>query len=207
MADRGWDVMGVDFDPAAVRGVQDRLNLEAHVGTAESMVAAGRRFDVVTASHVIEHVPDPIGFLATCAKLLKKGGRLVIKTPNAAGIGHFSYGRSWYDLDPPRHLYVFSRPSLIACGDQAGLSTLSCFSTDANADHVLTASYFLHKYGKCRWKLMSKRERITWLAVSPLLALRARFGLKRNEGSGEELVAVFRRTQGPIGAAGHMTSD
>jgi 2-polyprenyl-3-methyl-5-hydroxy-6-metoxy-1,4-benzoquinol methylase len=131
MADRGWDVMGVDFDPAAVRGVQVRLNLEAHVGTAESMVAAGRRFDVVTASHVIEHVPDPIGFLATCAKLLQEGGRLVIKTPNAASIGHFSYGRSWYALDSPRHLYVFSRPSLIACGDQAGLSTLSCFSTDA----------------------------------------------------------------------------
>jgi hypothetical protein len=42
---------------------------------------------------------------------------------------------------------------------------------------------------------MSKLDIVTWLAISPVLALRARFELKRNSGSGEELVAVFRRTQ------------
>lgn len=192
MADRGWAVTGVDFDPAAVRGIRDRLNLEAHVGTAESMVATRRKFDVVTASHVIEHVPDPIGFLATCATLLKEGGRLVIKTPNAASIGHFSYGGCWYALDPPRHLYVFSRPSLIACGDKAGLSLLSCFSTDASANHVLMASHFVRRHGGYRWELMSKLDRVTALAISPLLALRARFEFWRNSSSGEELVAVFQ---------------
>jgi hypothetical protein len=41
---------------------------------------------------------------------------------------------------------------------------------------------------------MSKLDILTWLAISPLLALRARFEFKRNSSSGEELIAVFRRT-------------
>jgi hypothetical protein len=49
--------------------------------------------------------------------------------------------------------------------------------------------------GKFGWELMSKLDIVTWLAISPLLALRARFELKRNSSSGEELVAMFQRIQ------------
>src|SRR6202043_1801368 len=107
-----------------------RLGLEAHVGTAESMVASGRKFDVVAASHVIEHVSDPVRFLADCAQLLKPGGRVIVRTPNADSIGHSLFGRSWRGLEPPRLLLVFTRPSLIACGGKAGLKAESCVTTD-----------------------------------------------------------------------------
>jgi SAM-dependent methyltransferase len=40
------------------------------------------RFDVVVASHVIEHTPDMLGFLKECERALAPGGRLVLAVPD-----------------------------------------------------------------------------------------------------------------------------
>lgn len=45
------------------------------------LVGAGR-FDVVVASHVIEHTPDMLGFLKECERALKPSGRLVLAVPD-----------------------------------------------------------------------------------------------------------------------------
>jgi 2-polyprenyl-6-hydroxyphenyl methylase / 3-demethylubiquinone-9 3-methyltransferase len=45
-------------------------------------LAEGARFPIVTALEVIEHVPDPAGFLATLAALLEPGGSLFLSTLN-----------------------------------------------------------------------------------------------------------------------------
>jgi SAM-dependent methyltransferase len=192
MSDRGWTVTGIDFDAAAVAGIRERLGLEAHVGTALSMVASGRKFDVVAASHVIEHVSDPVRFLADCAQLLKRGGRVIVRTPNADSIGHSLFGRSWRGLEPPRHLFVFTRPSLIACGGKAGLKAESCVTTDANAGPILAISHFLRRYGRYRLDWLSKLQILKWMVISPAYALRARLSMWRDDASGEELHAIFR---------------
>lgn len=40
-----------------------------------------QRFDVVFASHVIEHLPEPANAVKECARVLKHGGLLLIATP------------------------------------------------------------------------------------------------------------------------------
>ena len=192
MSDRGWTVTGIDFDAAAIRGIRERLGVEAHVATARSMAAEGRKFDVITASHVIEHVADPVGFLADCARLLKPGGRVIVKTPNAASLGHALFGPSWRGLEPPRHLYVFTRPSLIVCGEKAGLKPLACVSTDASSGPILAISHFLQRYGRYRLDLLSKPQILEWMIISAAFAIRARIAMRRNDASGEELHAIFR---------------
>ncbi len=47
---------------------------------------AGRRFDVVYASEVIEHVPEPRAFAELLARWLADDGVLILTTPNAAFI-------------------------------------------------------------------------------------------------------------------------
>jgi len=39
-------------------------------------------YDYILASHVIEHIPNPIGFFRACAELLKPGGKLRLAVPD-----------------------------------------------------------------------------------------------------------------------------
>src|SRR5437016_1881736 len=39
-------------------------------------------FDLVVASHIIEHLRDPIGFVAECIRVCKPGGRLYLEAPS-----------------------------------------------------------------------------------------------------------------------------
>ena len=58
----GWQVTGVEVDEAAAEkaGASPR---EIHVGDVLAAPFAAGRFDVVTAFHVLEHVPDPVAVL------------------------------------------------------------------------------------------------------------------------------------------------
>jgi SAM-dependent methyltransferase len=52
-----------------------------HGEPLSTLVGAGR-FDVVIASHVIEHTPDLLGFVKECEKTLTPTGRLVLAVPD-----------------------------------------------------------------------------------------------------------------------------
>lgn len=46
------------------------------------LIEKGLRFDKIVASHVIEHTPDMISFLAACQGLLAEGGRVLLIAPD-----------------------------------------------------------------------------------------------------------------------------
>ncbi|MEI8295233.1 MAG: bifunctional 2-polyprenyl-6-hydroxyphenol methylase/3-demethylubiquinol 3-O-methyltransferase UbiG [Alphaproteobacteria bacterium] len=50
--------------------------------TAEALVDTGKRYDVVLALEIIEHVADVPGFLESCCKLLSRQGILIFSTLN-----------------------------------------------------------------------------------------------------------------------------
>ena len=191
MARRGWRVAGVDFDAEAVARARELRNLDVEVGTAVSQAAAGRKYDVVTASHVVEHVAEPGEFLRNCGRMINPGGRIVLRTPNPLSFGHRRYGAAWRGLEPPRHLQLFTLPALSACARQAGLRVESGFTTIAQAEAMLVVSHFLRKKGACRPEDFSKWELIEWSLLGPLLAARARFAWWADRDSGEELYVIL----------------
>ena len=78
-------------------------------------------FDLVTVRHVIEHIADPASFVAEIVRVLKPGGMLVIKTPNAEALGRRWFGVDWYANDVPRHLILFSPANLRLLAEKQGL--------------------------------------------------------------------------------------
>jgi SAM-dependent methyltransferase len=89
MAARGHRVTGIDIDPAYVETARKRL-----AGFAGVYVACGdataadwsERFDTVVALDVVEHIEDDCAFLARLARVLKPGGKLVVKVPAAPSL-------------------------------------------------------------------------------------------------------------------------
>ncbi len=87
LAALGHDVLGLDaageaIDAARAHAAGRGLSLNYRTGAAEDLLAEGARFPVITALEVIEHVPDPAGFVRVLAGLLEPGGVLVLSTLN-----------------------------------------------------------------------------------------------------------------------------
>lgn len=86
-ARQGHDVLGLDAAGAAIAAARTHAaghawRLDYREGTAEELRAEGRRFPVITALEVIEHVADQPGFMRLLADLLEPGGLLFLSTLN-----------------------------------------------------------------------------------------------------------------------------
>lgn len=145
MRSLGWTVAGVDPDPSAVAfGSKDGLRI--FEGTI-SDVPADQRYDVITLSHVIEHVPDATHLLRECKKRIRETGRIVITTPNLRSLGHKWFRRYWRGLEVPRHFNVYSTSSIEACAFRAGLQ-VHALSTETRMARMIYSSSRCAKRGQ-----------------------------------------------------------
>lgn len=136
----------------ARRGHGDRVRCAPLEGAALPAEA----FGVVTLWDVLEHVPDPRGFLALARRHLVPGGLLALKVPARDSSVARVLGSRW-PLLLPEHLHYFTRPSLRALLRQAGLEAPS-FRL-----HVVHFSleYALHRLAQHRWPLARRlHERV-----------------------------------------------
>jgi 2-polyprenyl-3-methyl-5-hydroxy-6-metoxy-1,4-benzoquinol methylase len=118
----GWSVMGIEPDGLAVSKAH-AAGLDVWRGGFESVPGNGD-FDVVTASHVIEHVHDPLALLLSMNGHLRTGGRIWLATPNVHATGHRIFGKYWFPLEIPRHLQIFSRHGLLNLLVKAGFCNI-----------------------------------------------------------------------------------
>lgn len=103
----GWTVFGSDIDDVAVKSALNR-GFDVRCGSIDVYCEEGRKFDLITMNHVIEHVYNPLRDLSIAFELLNPGGCLIIETPNIDSIGHKEFAWNWMDLDPPRHLILYN---------------------------------------------------------------------------------------------------
>ncbi len=111
MGQLGWDAIGVDFSAQAVKVGRD-AGLDIRQGTIAEAGFASESFDLVTARHVIEHIPQPVPWLQELRRVLKPGGLLSLRTPNTAALARPWFGRNWFPDEIPRHLVLFNPRNL-----------------------------------------------------------------------------------------------
>lgn len=111
MKRRGWDEKGVEVCvPSAEYGRRER-GVDIRIGTLEEVSFPNESFDVVHASHLIEHLTEPESFLRELHRLLKPKGRAIITTPNVAGLQARLFGGRWRSAIAD-HMYLFSHATL-----------------------------------------------------------------------------------------------
>lgn len=65
-----------------------------------------QKFDVITFWHSLEHFSNPRKAISKALSLLKTKGQIIITIPNTNSLA-FKFGqKSWFHLDPPRHLFI-----------------------------------------------------------------------------------------------------
>ncbi|MGH9343870.1 MAG: class I SAM-dependent methyltransferase, partial [Terriglobia bacterium] len=74
------------------------------LGDARVLPLKNESVDVLFALHVVEHLDDPAAFFAQAARVLRPGGRLVIATPNAEGLGARLMKDRWMGHSDPTHI-------------------------------------------------------------------------------------------------------
>ena len=120
MISLGWKFEGVELNSLAVKACRSG-GLRVYQGDLHAAAFENDSFDLITARHVIEHIPKPAPFMHEISRLLKKGGRLVIETPNSKALGRKWFGSNWYANDVPRHLVLYCLTNLDKLAADHGL--------------------------------------------------------------------------------------
>ncbi|MFA6315432.1 MAG: class I SAM-dependent methyltransferase [Candidatus Paceibacterota bacterium] len=79
---RGWKTVGIEPSSMAAKYSNKRGLVTINNFFIYDRAKELGLFDVVHAALVLEHVPDPIGFINDMKKMLKKGGHIAIFCPN-----------------------------------------------------------------------------------------------------------------------------
>ncbi len=160
--DRGGDPYGIELASEAAAGIGHAFGSD-HVfsGPFERASFPGlgdETFDAVFMCDFIEHVRSPLMVLSKAVRLLRRGGRLVITTPDAGSASNRVLGGSWphYKIE---HLYYFNRHNLRLLLKQAGISP----AYSGSARKVLSLDYIQHQF-----------QRYPRSVVTPLIRLLSR---------------------------------
>lgn len=115
------EVMGIELEERVRQHWKGRLKIVS--GTEP----AGTGFDLITAFHVVEHLPDPRGMLHTLSNLLASGGRMIIEVPSSEDVLLSLYDCSAFQGFTywSQHLFLFNAHTLETLARQAGMRVVA----------------------------------------------------------------------------------
>ena len=209
MARLGWQVTGIDVNPDAA-AVARAHGLDVAEGALEKQPFADASFDVIHMGDVLEHLPRPRQALLTARRLLRPGGLLVLRMPNAdCGFARAALrlsrwlGLPWTWSAAPYHLYEFTPRAtsrlLISAGFE--VTELRCHGRPSFL-YALGASGFLdnlktqlkrdgrYTFG---WRLVTNLPKLIGVALLLLPAFICGVLTDRLRRTGHKMLVVARR--------------
>jgi SAM-dependent methyltransferase len=133
------EAVGLELADYGRVGAQ-RLGVTIHAEFLQDCKAlAGRRFDVVYASEVIEHVPDPSAFVALLSRWVADDGVLIMTTPASSFIRKENHSATLLAaLSPGFHGFLLSSEAFEDTARRAGFAHVEILT--ANERQFLWAS-------------------------------------------------------------------
>jgi len=137
---QGMKVLGLEADPVAAEWMRKAKQLNIISGFFDHFIQTPefhkyrRQFDLIVVSHVLEHVPRPIEFLAGIRHLIdERNGYLYVEVPDI--VHPYSDSVSWKSYCDPGHLYYYSPDYLRLLFLNAGYEIITL-------SHAFGAPYF-----------------------------------------------------------------
>lgn len=111
----------------SVAGIELELRVQEYwrnqITIHPDVESAGGGYDLVTAFHVVEHLPDPVAVLKALAGKLSKNGRMVVEVPSSEDALLTLYDSDAFQRFTywSQHLFLFNAETLRRLVKQAGL--------------------------------------------------------------------------------------
>lgn len=139
--EQGWRTQGVEPERTAATMARER-GLDVVIAPLEQSGLPPRSFDVVSAFHVLEHMPDSRAFLRTLGQWARPGGFVTIEVPNFRGVQRRRLREQWSALRPREHLVHFTPDTLLRTLRSVGIEPVLVRSPvyigpPQNLDHAL----------------------------------------------------------------------
>jgi len=108
-----YQCTGIDVSETAIAEARKRHpKIEFIADLFPSKQLAGRKFDVITMTSLLEHLRDPFEALQNSFEYLDKGGVLILKTVNYHCLNRYIMKEKWTGFRPPDHLVYFTPENL-----------------------------------------------------------------------------------------------
>lgn len=169
---RGCEVYGVEADEN-IKRVAEHFGYDVKAGVFDANDYKPEYFDYVTMDQVIEHMVNPIETLIGIERILKPGGYVILSTPNPYSWGAKLFGKKWINWHTPYHLHFFSRKSLNAAMNKAGLE-IDSIKTITSSEWLFYQWCHLIFYPKAGvksifWESTNQHKRFTQKIIFRLL--------------------------------------
>lgn len=132
---------GVELSAATAQEAQERTGAQIHLSV--DSLAAQPTFDCIIATHVIEHIYEPVDFVKALAARLNPGGSLILAAPHMGSLFRHIMGRRWPSFKYPEHVTFFDQKTLPDLFRRAGFKTVD----QMPYPHVFPLSLVLSKFG------------------------------------------------------------
>ncbi|MCA1841394.1 MAG: class I SAM-dependent methyltransferase [Actinomycetota bacterium] len=177
----GFETAAIEADEGCCAFMREHLSIDvAQAFDVAAELRRGKRHDVITLWHVLEHLERPWDVIDAIGSALTPSGKVVIAVPNPSALQAKIMGTMWPHIDAPRHLFQFSLDWLKRRAQGAGLDLVDVTFTEA---------------GGTGWNRFGWSQ---WLS-NPFKGRYVRYAARKAGGSIATLVAPFE-TKGQRGA-------
>lgn len=132
---RGWNVTGYDVDCKVAKSISEKYNFNYLCGAFEDLELNNKKFDLVYANQVVEHLKNPVAMLKHIWTHLNDEGVLLVAVPNIHSLSHrikfyfeklgFRKDKIGKYYDAEHHVFYYNKKSIRNMLKQAGFEVIS----------------------------------------------------------------------------------
>lgn len=120
MAKKGWEAKGIEpGEWGQIAAREKKIDITKGFLSQQTFPA---KFNIVSATDVLEHQPEPIEFIELLRFYLKPQGYLIISIPFADSLFGRILKSKWAMIEPPTHCQFFNRKSISTLANRCKLS-------------------------------------------------------------------------------------
>ena len=146
MAHKGWQVEGIEYAESAAQAAR-ALGYVVDAGALETVDKPPDSYDLIVGWMVLEHLHQPVESLRKLATWARRDATLALSVPNIGSRESRIFGKRWYALQLPTHLFHYDTATIVTVLHSAGWQVVRIHHHRTVANLVASSGYWLRDRG------------------------------------------------------------